>query len=86
MTCSAATKPVCPGASQTAPVDASLRLSTLMQRMWAAIEPTPPRPPVHAVLIHDPGAKRPHDLDDPFFDCAVQIRVADVIARVNHKK
>jgi hypothetical protein len=32
------------------------------------------------VIVHDPGAARPHDLDDPFFDPAVQARVASVIA------
>ena len=32
------------------------------------------------VIIHDPGAERPHDLDDPFFDPKVQSRIASVIA------
>ena len=32
------------------------------------------------VIIHDPDAERPHDLDDPFFDPKVQSRMAGVIA------
>jgi len=32
------------------------------------------------VIVHDPGAERPHDLDDPFFDPKVQSRMAGVIA------
>ena len=37
------------------------------------------------VIVHDPGAERPHDLDDPFFDPKVQARMAGVIAN-NAKK
>ena len=37
------------------------------------------------VIVHDPGAARPHDLDDPFFDPKVQARMAGVIAS-NAKK
>jgi hypothetical protein len=37
------------------------------------------------VIVHDPGAERPHDLDDPFFDPKVQSRMAGVIAS-NAKK
>jgi hypothetical protein len=33
------------------------------------------------VILHDPAAQRPHDLDDPFFDPKVQSRIADVIAK-----
>jgi hypothetical protein len=32
------------------------------------------------VIVHDPGAADPHDLDDPFFDPKVQSRMASVIA------
>ena len=32
------------------------------------------------VIVHDPGAERPHDLDDPFFDPRVQSRMGSVIA------
>ena len=33
-----------------------------------------------AVVLHDSAAQRPHNLDDPFFDPKVQMRIADVIA------
>jgi hypothetical protein len=42
--------------------------------------------PKSGELLHDPAASRPHDLDDPFFDAAVQRRVADVIAGAVRKK
>lgn len=32
------------------------------------------------VIVHDPGAQGPYDLDDPFHDPGVQSRVATVIA------
>ena len=42
--------------------------------------------PKSGELLHDPAASRPHDLDDPFFDAAVQRRMADVIAGAATKK
>jgi hypothetical protein len=42
--------------------------------------------PPPEVIIHDPGAQRPHDLDDPFFDPKIQSRMADVIAGNAQKK
>jgi hypothetical protein len=42
--------------------------------------------PSPEVVVHDPGAERPHDLDDPFFDPAVQSRMAGVIADNAGKK
>jgi hypothetical protein len=41
-----------------------------------ALRPKAPR----EVIVHDPGAARPHDLDDPFLDPAVQSRIGGVIA------
>jgi hypothetical protein len=38
------------------------------------------------VILHDPAAQRPHDLDDPFFDPKVQSRMAGVIAKNAAKK
>jgi hypothetical protein len=38
------------------------------------------------VIVHDPDAQRPHDLDDPFFDPDVQSRMAGVIADNAKKK
>jgi hypothetical protein len=43
-------------------------------------------PAVPAVVLHDPAAQRPHDLDDPFFNVKVQARIADVIAHTMQKK
>lgn len=40
-----------------------------------------PRTPAEEVIIHDPAAAGPKDLDDPFDDAAVQQRVGSVIAQ-----
>jgi hypothetical protein len=39
------------------------------------------RPIAPKVIVHNPDADRPHDLDDPFFSQEVQNRMAGVIAR-----
>ena len=60
-----------------------------VRKLWLALtgrtEPAkqPATPPV---IVHDPAARGPHDLDDPFFDGEVQARVADVIAHAGQKK
>lgn len=38
------------------------------------------------VVLHDPAAQRPHDLDDPFFDPKVQARIAEAITNAAQKK
>jgi len=38
------------------------------------------------VLLHDPAASSPHNLDDPFFNPEVQSRVARMIAGAAQKK
>lgn len=38
------------------------------------------------VFLHDPGAQRPQDLDDPFYDPKVQARVGDAISNATLKK
>jgi hypothetical protein len=38
------------------------------------------------MLLHDPAASSPHDLDDPFLDPVVQGRVATMIADAARKK
>ena len=38
------------------------------------------------VFLHDPGAQRPHDLDDPFSDNKVQARIGDAISNATQKK
>lgn len=52
---------------------------------WLALtgQNEPAEPPV---IVHDPAAQRPHDLDDPFFDATVQTRMGDIIAHAGQKK
>jgi len=54
--------------------------------VWAALIARFTTSPPPKVLLHDPAAARPHDLDDPFFDPKVQRRVADLIAGAAGKK
>ena len=56
-------------------------------QFWLAITGQPGRAKdLPEVIIHDPAAQRPHDLDDPFHDFKVQSRIADVIAKNAGKK
>jgi hypothetical protein len=50
--------------------------------LWAAMTglPSAAAPAAPEVIVHDPDAQLPHDLDDPFFDRGVQSRIAGVIA------
>ncbi len=57
-------------------------MSQLVRGLWAKSAPLP----ADAVIVHDPAARRPHDLDDPFFDRRVQSRVAEVIAQARRQK
>jgi hypothetical protein len=62
-------------------------LAQTVRNFWFAVTGQPARealPP--EVILHDPAARRPHDLDDPFFDPKVQSRIADVIANSAKKK
>jgi hypothetical protein len=57
-------------------------LSQTIRQFWCAIigqDPTRAST-LPKVIVHDPSAERPHDLDDPFFDPKVQSRMASVIA------
>ena len=56
-----------------------------VRNLWLAAtgHKTPARP---EVMRFDPAARRPHDLDDPFFDENVQIRIAEKIAATGNKK
>ena len=52
------------------------------QKFWARIlgrEQAPPALP--EVVVHDPEAAKPHDLDDPFFDGKIQERIGGAIAK-----
>jgi hypothetical protein len=57
----------------------------IVRRIWESVighnEPAAPQ-----VVIHDPVAERAHDLDDPFADDKVQIRIADAIAATGNRK
>jgi hypothetical protein len=67
---------------------ATSRARTLLQRVgkyWSKFT----RQKKHAaagVVLHDPGAQGPHDLDDPFFDPKVQARIGDAIANATQRK
>jgi hypothetical protein len=37
------------------------------------------------VIVHDPDAQRPKNLDDPFLDAKAQERVAELIAQAVRK-
>jgi hypothetical protein len=59
-----------------------------IRELWHSMtrrEPAP-KPVQPEVIVHDPAAEKPHDLDDPFFDPKVQSRMADVIAGNAAKK
>jgi len=60
--------------------------SRIVSRLWATLVARlkPRQPP--DFLLHDPAASRPHDMDDPYFDEAVQRRVAAIIASSARKK
>lgn len=63
------------------------KLSDLVRNLWASVTEAPaPKRALPEVIVHDPEAKLPHDLDDPFFDRKVQERMADVIAHAGDKK
>jgi hypothetical protein len=66
-------------------------MAGLLQNLWArVIAPNDPKRAPEAkspVIVHDPEARKAHDLDDPFFDRKVQTRIADVIAHAGqHQK
>jgi len=62
-------------------------MSQLVRNLWttAAAPPQPSTRPAPEIIVHDPEAKLPHDLDDPFFDRKVQSRMAAVIAHAKKK-
>ena len=62
-------------------------LAHTLRHFWSAMtgQDAVQESPSPKVIVHDPGAARPHDLDDPFFDPKVQERMASVIAN-NAKK
>jgi len=64
-----------------------VRIGQTIRGLWLTITGRQRAPdPTPEVIVHDPGAERPHDLDDPFFDSNVQLRIAEVIASTAAKK
>ena len=53
-----------------------MNLAQTFQNMWRKLI-TPALP---EIIVHDPAAEGPHDLDDPFFDQKVRERTARIIA------
>ena len=84
------TKPVQAKPGQAKPDQAKpfQTMSQLVHGLWAAVAAParPPSLPAGTVIVHDPAAKRPHNLDDPFFDQRAQTRMANVIAEAARKK
>jgi hypothetical protein len=65
------------------------RARTLLQRAgkyWSKFTGQNKKHASAGVVLHDPGAQGPHDLDDPFFDPKVQARIGDAIASATQKK
>jgi hypothetical protein len=60
--------------------------SRIVRQLWGTFIARFTSRPAPEVILHDPAASRPHDLDDPFFDPNVQQRVADIIAGAARKK
>ena len=60
--------------------------SRIARQVWGAFVARFTSRPAPEVILHDPAASRPHDLDDPFFDPKIQRRVADFIAGATGKK
>ena len=63
-------------------------LSQAVRRYWFKVTGQKDFHPNQAagIFLHDPGAQRPHDLDDPFHDPNVQARVGDAISSATQKK
>jgi hypothetical protein len=56
-------------------------LAQKIRQFWLAMTGQKPADePAPEVFVHDPQANRPHDLDNPFYEAAVQTRMAGVIA------
>lgn len=52
-----------------------------IRNWWSAmIRPSNPAPQPGSVIVHDPAADGPKDLDDPFVSADVQARMARVIS------
>ena len=55
-------------------------LSQAVRRFWTGKTDKSATSDYPDVIVHDPAAQAPHDLDDPFFERDAQTRMAGVIA------
>ena len=60
------------------------KATPFFRKAWSAILRRAPTNP--EVVVHDPAAAKPHDLDDPFFDRKVQERMGAAIAKAARKE
>jgi hypothetical protein len=54
--------------------------SETFRLLWSSA-PGNPANKERPVILHDPDARRPQDLDDPFLDQKVKERIAETIAK-----
>jgi hypothetical protein len=57
-----------------------------LRKIWLTWRSGKPADNQPEVMLHDPASKGPHDLDDPFFDQQVQVRIAKAISEAAQKK
>jgi hypothetical protein len=60
-------------------------MSQAVRNFWSAASRYKHSAPKPRAVLHDPAAQRAHDLDDPYFDEKVQMRIAKIIACAGHK-
>ena len=65
----------------TSPVTSLLRATTKLCFLFIGGDRSRSSRRLPEVIIHDPAAQGPQDLDDPFLDTKAQARVGQVIAR-----
>jgi hypothetical protein len=58
-------------------------IRTMFQSFWSALtgRKHADKTPEPGVVLHDPAAQRPHDLDDPYLDENVQKRFGGTISK-----
>ena len=55
-----------------------ITFAQIVRRCWFAVTGQSKRQASAEVILHDPGAQRPRDLDDPYSDPKVQSRIGSV--------
>ena len=61
-----------------------MKLAQTVQSWWRKLT-APAAPKMREIIVYDPAAEGPHDLDDPFFDQKVRERTARIIANAAKK-